>query len=65
VVSRPGERKYTESDNKGLKVSSGTTYNFSRAISGGFNFEYRQNDDRKLGINRRGITVDLNAQFSF
>ncbi|HET9950438.1 MAG TPA: cell surface protein SprA [Candidatus Eisenbacteria bacterium] len=65
VVSRPGERAYTESDNKGLKVGSGTTYNFTRAISGGFNFEYRQNDDLKQGIKRRGITVDFNAQFSF
>ena len=65
IVSRSGERKYTESDTKGLKVGSGTTYNFSRSITGGFNFEYRQNDDRKLGIKRRGITVDFNAGFSF
>jgi hypothetical protein len=65
VVSRPGERAYTESDTKSLKVGSGTTYNFTRAISGGFNFEYRQNDDLKQGIKRRGITVDFNAQFSF
>jgi len=65
VVNRAGERAYTESDNKGLKVGSGTTYNFTRAISGGFNFEYRQSDDLKQGIKRRGITVDFNAQFSF
>ncbi|HEY6571791.1 MAG TPA: hypothetical protein VI198_00615, partial [Candidatus Eisenbacteria bacterium] len=65
IVSRSGERKYTEADTKGLKVGSGTTYNFSRAITGGFNFEYRQNDDRKLGIKRRGITVDFNAAFTF
>jgi hypothetical protein len=65
VVSRPGERAYTESDTKGLKVGSGTTYNFSRAISGGFNFEYRQADDLKQGLKRRGITVEFNAQFSF
>ena len=65
VVSRSGERQYTESDTKGLKVGSGTTYNFSRAITGGFNFEYRRNDDRKLGIKRRGITIDFNAAFSF
>ncbi len=65
IVSRSGERNYTESDTKSLKVGTGTTYNFSRAITGGFNFEYRQNDDRKLGIKRRGITVDLNAAFTF
>ncbi|HEU4725748.1 MAG TPA: hypothetical protein VFU59_10690, partial [Candidatus Eisenbacteria bacterium] len=65
VTSRPGEQEYLETDTKGLKVGSGTTYNFSRAITGGFNFEYRQNDDRKLGIKRRGITVDLNAAFTF
>jgi hypothetical protein len=46
-------------------VGSGTTYNFSRAISGGFNFEYRQADDLKQGLKRRGITVEFNAQFSF
>lgn len=65
IVSKSGEPDYIESDTKGLKVGSGTTYNFSRAITGGFNFEYRQNDDRKLGLKRRGITVDLNAAFTF
>ncbi len=65
TVRRTGERPYTETNTKGLKVTSGTSYNFSRTISGGFNLEYRQNDDRKAGIKRRGITVDLNAAFTF
>jgi hypothetical protein len=65
TVQRSGAPTYVESNTKGLKVASGTTYNFSRTISGGFNLEYRQNDDRKSGIKRRGITVDLNAAFTF
>ena len=64
-VQRSGAPTYIESNTKSLKLGSGTTYNFSRTISGGFNLEYRQNDDRKAGLKRRGITVDINAAFTF
>jgi hypothetical protein len=46
-------------------VSSGSTYNFSRTISGGFNFAYRQTNDKKAGLKQRGISVEFNAQFAF
>jgi hypothetical protein len=48
-----------------LNVGSGTTYNFTRTVSGGFNFAYRQTHDKKLEIKNRGISIEFNAQFSF
>jgi cell surface protein SprA len=65
VVRRPGEREYEETDQQRLNIGSGTTYNFTRTISGGFNFAYRQTHDKKLEIKNRGISIEFNAQFSF
>ncbi|HEU4334565.1 MAG TPA: cell surface protein SprA [Candidatus Eisenbacteria bacterium] len=65
VVRRPGQREYEETDQQRLNVGSGTTYNFTRTISGGFNFAYRQTHDKKLEIKNRGISIEFNAQFSF
>jgi len=62
---RTGERPYIETNQERLNVSSGSTYNFSRSISGGFNFAYRQTNDKKSGIKTRGISVEFNAQFAF
>jgi hypothetical protein len=62
---REGERPYIETNQERLNVSSGSNYNFSRAISGGFNFSYRQTNDKKAGLKTRGISVELNAQFAF
>ncbi|HSQ59887.1 MAG TPA: cell surface protein SprA [Acidobacteriota bacterium] len=65
VVRRAGERDYEETNQERLNVASGTTYNFTRTISGGFNFAYRQTHDKKLEVKNRGISVEFNAQFSF
>jgi hypothetical protein len=48
-----------------LSLTSGTTYNFTQSISGGFNLGYRQNKDLKTEITTRGITIALNGQFRF
>jgi hypothetical protein len=65
VVKREGERDYLETNQSRLNVNSGTTYNFTRTISGGFNFAYRQSNDKKLDIKTRGISIEFNAQFAF
>ncbi|HEX7077353.1 MAG TPA: cell surface protein SprA [Candidatus Eisenbacteria bacterium] len=60
-----GGREIKEQDTKQLNVTSSTNYNFSQAISGGFNLGYRQSTDNNLKITRRGITIAFDATFRF
>jgi hypothetical protein len=48
-----------------LNVTSGSTYNFTQAITAGFNLGFSQTKDLKTAITQRGITVALNGQFRF
>ncbi len=54
-----------ELDNARLNVSSGTSYNFTPSITGGFDLAFRQDKDLKAAVTRRGITIAANAQFRF
>ena len=65
VTKRPRFEDIVELDNKRLNVTSGTTYNFTQSISGGFNLGFRQSKDLKTEITTRGITIALNGQFRF
>src|SRR5881396_609345 len=46
-----------ELDTQRFNVTSGTTYNFTQSISGGFNLGFRNDKDLKTRITRRGITI--------
>jgi hypothetical protein len=64
-VKETGRPDYVGRSTSRLNVSSGSTYNFTRAIVGGFNFAYYQADDNKLGLKSRGLSIEFNAQFTF
>jgi uncharacterized protein YdeI (BOF family) len=65
IRKQPRFEDLVEVDNKRLNVTSGTTYNFTQSISGGFNLGFRQTKDVKTQITSRGITIALNGQFRF
>ncbi len=65
VTKRPFFEDLVELDTRRLSVTSGTTYNFTQSISGGFNLGFRNNKDLKTNITTRGITIALNGQFRF
>ncbi|MGE5179316.1 MAG: cell surface protein SprA [Bacteroidota bacterium] len=56
-----------DSDTQSFRISSQNSYNFSAAMVGGFNLEYRQDVNKQLGTagTRRGITIELNGTFRF
>ncbi len=54
-----------EQNQQTLNLSSGTTYNFSQSITGGFNMGFRQTKDRKSDITTRSVNVAFTAQFRF
>jgi hypothetical protein len=66
VTARPfvtGEN--VEFDNKRLNVASGSSYNFTQAITAGFTLSFTQNKDLKTAITQRGLSVAVNGQFRF
>ena len=65
VSTRPGFPDLVEADIDRLNVSSATNYNFTQAISGGFNLAFRQSKDNKTALTQRGITIAVNSQFRF
>lgn len=65
TTERPGIEPYTETDFQRLNVGSGTTYNFTPSITGGFDLGFRQTKDYKTAITQRGITIAVNGQFRF
>ena len=64
-TERPGFDTLIESDTQRLNVGSGTTYNFTQSITGGFDLAFRQTKDYKALLTQRGITIAVNAQFRF
>jgi hypothetical protein len=65
VTDRAGFETLVETDTQRLNVGSGTTYNFTPSITGGFDLAFRQTKDYKSAITQRGITIAVNAQFRF
>jgi hypothetical protein len=65
VTDRAGFETLVESDTQRLNVGSGTTYNFTPSITGGFDLAFRQTKDYKSALTQRGITIAVNAQFRF
>lgn len=57
--------EYPQSDFDALTIQSQNSYNFSQAMSGGFNLEFRQNVDRKSSVTRRGLTIAFNGTLRF
>jgi hypothetical protein len=57
--------RIVEVDRNTMNVGSSTNYNFSQAISGGFNLGYRQTTDRKSYTTQRGITIAFTGSFRF
>ncbi|TMQ59963.1 MAG: cell surface protein SprA [Candidatus Eisenbacteria bacterium] len=64
-TDQPGFPTLVETDIQRLNVGSGTTYNFTPSITGGFDLAFRQTKDYKQDLTQRGITVAVNAQFRF
>ena len=64
-TERAGVAPIIETDSKRLNVASGTPYNFTPSITGGFDLSFEQNKDYKLDLTRRGIHVAVNGQFRF
>ena len=62
---RPGTDPLIETDTQRLNVGSGTTYNFTPSITGGFDLGFRQTKDYKQNLTQRGITISVNGQFRF
>ncbi|HXF58382.1 MAG TPA: hypothetical protein VN539_00990, partial [Candidatus Saccharimonadales bacterium] len=62
---QPGFPAYLELETQRLNVGSGTSYNFTPSITGGFDLSFEQNKDYKLDITRRGIRMSVNGQFRF
>src|SRR5678816_2692083 len=60
---QPGLGSYLESETSRVQVGSGTSYNFTPSITGGFDLSFEQNKDYKLDITRRGIRMSVNGQF--
>jgi hypothetical protein len=65
VTERPGYETLSDADIQRLNVGSGTSYNFTPSITGGFDLGFRQTRDYKSNITQRGITIAVNAQFRF
>ena len=61
----PGGEPQIESNTQRLNVGSGTTYNFTPSITGGFDLAFRQTKDYKQNLTQRGITISVNGQFRF
>jgi hypothetical protein len=61
----PGGEPQIETSTQRLNVGSGTTYNFTPSITGGFDLAFRQSKDYKQDLTQRGITVSVNGQFRF
>ncbi len=61
----PGFPAQSETDTQRLNVGSGTTYNFTPSITGGFDLAFRQTKDYKQNLTQRGITIAVNGQFRF
>jgi hypothetical protein len=61
----PGVSAQPETDTQRLNVGSGTTYNFTPSITGGFDLAFRQTKDYKQNLTQRGITIAVNGQFRF
>ena len=64
-TERAGVAPIIETDSKRLNVASGTTYNFTPSITGGFDLAFRQTKDYKQNLTQRGITISVNGQFRF
>jgi hypothetical protein len=54
-----------ELDQQSLSVASGTSYNFSQSVTGGFDLGFRQTTDYKSDIIQRSVSIAFNAQFRF
>jgi len=65
VTDREGFDTLVETDTQRLNVGSGTTYNFTPSITGGFDLAFRQTKDYKTALTQRGITIAVNGQFRF
>jgi hypothetical protein len=65
TIARPGLPPATEVNTRTLNLSSSTGYNFTQAISGGFEIGFTQNQDLKSAVTRNGIKLALNGQFRF
>ncbi len=65
VTDREGFDTLVETDTQRLNVGSGTTYNFTPSITGGFDLAFRQTKDYKQNLTQRGITIAVNGQFRF
>ncbi|HEY2924620.1 MAG TPA: cell surface protein SprA [Candidatus Eisenbacteria bacterium] len=65
VTDRVGFETLVETDTQRLNVGSGTTYNFTPSITGGFDLAFRQTKDYKAALTQRGITIAVNGQFRF
>ena len=61
----PGSERQIENSTQRLNVGSGTTYNFTPSITGGFDLAFRQTKDYKQNLTQRGITISVNGQFRF
>jgi hypothetical protein len=55
----------TELDQQVLDVQTGTTYNFTQSITGGFNAGYARTQDHKSDLTQHRINLAFNAQFRF
>ena len=64
-TERPGFETLSDADIQRLNVGSGTSYNFTPSITGGFDLGFRQTKDYKGNFTQRGITIAVNAQFRF
>jgi hypothetical protein len=64
-TEQPGFQIITETDTQRLNVGSGTSYNFTPSITGGFDLSFTQSKDYKLDITQRGIRIAVNGQFRF
>jgi hypothetical protein len=61
----PGSEPQIQTSTQRLNVGSGTTYNFTPSITGGFDLAFRQTKDYKQDLTQRGITISVNGQFRF
>ncbi len=61
----PGVPLQLETSTQRLNVGSGTTYNFTPSITGGFDLAFRQTKDYKQNLTQRGITIAVHGQFRF
>jgi hypothetical protein len=64
-TSAPGVETLVETDTQRLNVGSGTTYNFTPSITGGFDLSFTQTKDYKYDLTTRGLRIAVNGQFRF